>query len=48
MMPAKMATLGFLKINLSWNKDYDAIFSVYGINNKILSCDSYHFVDVVM
>ena len=48
MMAAKMATLGLLKIKLSWNKGYDVIVSVYGVTNKISLCESYHFVDVVM
>ena len=39
MMSAKMATPGFLKITVFWNKCYDVIISVDGITNKILSCD---------
>ena len=33
---------------LSWNKVYDVIISVYGVTNKIYSCDSNYIVDVVM
>ena len=35
MMSAKMATSGFLKIQLFGNKEYDVIISVYDIINKI-------------
>ena len=48
MMSAKLATLDLLKIKVSWNKSNDAIISAYDVNNKILSCDSNHIVDVVM
>ena len=47
-MSGKMVTLGLLKINLSWNKDKDAIFFVYDVTNKILSSESNHIVDVIM
>ena len=30
MMPAKMATLGLLRIKVFQNKDYDVIVSVHG------------------
>ena len=33
-MSAKLATLGFLKIKLFWNKAYDAIIFVYDVNTK--------------
>ena len=48
MMSAKMATSGFLKIQLFGNKEYDVIISVYDIINKNLSGDSNYTVDVVM
>ena len=48
MMSAKLATLDLLKIKVSWNKSNDAIISAYDVNNKILSRDSNHIVDVVM
>ena len=48
MMSAKLATLGFLKIKIFWNKGYDVITSVYDVNNKILSRDTNQIVDVVM
>ena len=41
MMSAKMATPGFLKITVFWNKGYD-------VTNKSLSCDSNYIVDVFM
>ena len=48
MMPAKMATLGLLKMKVFWNKFFDVIISVYDRINKILSCDLSYIVDVVM
>ena len=48
MASAKMATLGFLKLKVSWNKGYDVILSVHDVTNKILLCDSNYIVDVVM
>ena len=48
MMPAKMASLGLLKIKVFWNKGYDVIISVHDVINKILSCNSNYIVDVVM
>ena len=39
MMPAKMATLGLLKIKIFSNKGYDVIMSVHEVSNKILSHD---------
>ena len=47
-MPEKMATLGFLKIKLFWDKGYDLTISVHDVNNKTLSHDSNYTVDVVM
>ena len=48
MMPAKMATLGFLKIKVFWNKEYDAILHAHDVIDTILSRDSNYIVDVVM
>ena len=48
MMSAKMATPGFLKITVFWNKSYDVIISVDDVTNKILSRDSNYIVDVFM
>ena len=48
MMSVKMATLGLLKIKVSWNKDYDVIIYVYDVTSKILSYDSNYIVNVVM
>ena len=47
-MSAKLATLGILKIKLSWNKGYDIIISVYDVTNKILSFGSNYIVDVAI
>ena len=47
IMSAKIATIGFLKIKVSWNKKYKVIISVKGITNQILSRDSNCIVDVV-
>ena len=46
MMPAKLATLGLLKIMVFWNKDYNVIISVQDVINKISSFDSNYIVDV--
>ena len=48
MMSAKMDALDLLKIKVFWNKDYDIIFFVHDVINKVLSCDSGYIVDVVM
>ena len=48
MMPAKRATLVFLKIKMFKNKDYDFMISSHDDTNKILSRDSCFKVDVVM
>ena len=48
MMSAKMTTLGLLKIKFIWNKDYEAIISLYDVINKNLSCDSNFIVGVVI
>ena len=48
MMSAKLASLGFLKIKLFWNKGYDVIVSVHDVTNKVLSRFSKYVVDGVM
>ena len=48
MMSEKLATPGFLKIKIFWNKSYDDIILDYDVINKILSRDSNHVVDVAM
>ena len=48
MMSAKMATLGCLKIKVSWKKCYDVITYIHDVTKHILSRDSNCFVDVVM
>ena len=48
MMPAKLATLGLLKIKVFRNKGYDFLISVHDVTNKTLSRDSNYIVDVVM
>ena len=48
MMPAKMATLGVLKIKVFWNKGYDITFFVHDVSKKILSLDSNYIVDGVL
>ena len=44
IMSAKMATPGFLKIRVFWNKGYDVIISVHGFTKKVLSRDSNYVV----
>ena len=51
MMSAKMATPGFLKTALFWNKGYDIIIPVHNMSmflSKISPRDSNYVVDVVM
>ena len=48
MISAKLTTLGILKIKLFWNEGYDAIISVPGVNNKILSHESNYINDSLM
>ena len=48
VMSAKLATLGFLKLKVFWNKGYDVIISIHGSTNKILLRDSNYILDVVM
>ena len=48
MVPAKMATLGLLKIRIFWNKGYDVIISAHEVTNKFLSPDLNYVIDEVM
>ena len=48
MMSAKIATLGLLKVEVFWKKDYDAIIYVYDVINQILPRESNYIVDAVM
>ena len=48
MMSAKMATAGFLKIQLFRKKWLNVIFSVHDVANKILSRDSNYNLNMVM
>ena len=48
MMSEKLATPGFLKIKIFWNKSYGDIILDYDVINKILSRDSNYVVDVAM
>ena len=48
MMSAKIATPGFLKITLFWNKSYDVIISVDDVTSKVLSRDSNYIRDAFM
>ena len=48
MMSAKLATLGFLKMKVFWNKGYGAIISTHEVGNKVLPRGSNYIVDVVM
>ena len=47
MMSAKMTPSDLLKIKVFWIKGYCAIYSVYDVNNKILSHEP-NIADVVM
>ena len=48
MMSAKMASQGFLKIAVFWNKGYGVIIYAHDVTNKILSLDSNYIMDLVM
>ena len=48
MISAKMASLGLLKIRVSWNKGYDVIISAHDVTNNFLSYDSNYIIDGVM
>ena len=47
MMSAKLATLGLLKIMVSWFKYYDVIIPVQVNTKKVLSRNLNYIVDVV-
>ena len=47
-MSAKVATPGFLKRMIFWNKVYDVIILVDDVTNKNFSRDSNYLVDVFM
>ena len=48
MIPAKIATLGLLKIKILGNTGNDIITFVYDIANKILSRNLNYIVDMVI
>ena len=48
IISAKLATPGFLKMKVFWNKGYAVISSVDEFINKLSSRDSIHIVNVVM
>ena len=48
VMPAKMASLGLLKIKIFWNIGYGVTIYVHEVTNQVLSCDSNCIVDMVM
>ena len=48
MMLVKLATLGLLKLKVTWDKGYDVIIFVHDVTNKILSHYSNYIVDVVI
>ena len=48
IMSTKLATLGLLKIEVFWDKDYDVIIPAHEVINKILSRKGNYFVNVVM
>ena len=48
MISAKMATPGFPKITIFWNKGYDVIISMDYITSKFLSRDSNYIIDALM
>ena len=48
MMSEKMATPGFLKITVFWNKGDDVIIHVDDVSDKILSSDSNDIVGLFM
>ena len=48
MISAKMATPGFFKITVFWNKCYDVIAPVNEFTNKISSRGSNYIVDMFM
>ena len=48
LMILKLATLSLLKIEVFWNKGYDAIISVHDVTNEILPSDLNYIVDMAM
>ena len=48
MISGKLATVRLLKVKMFSDKDYDFIIHVHGVVNKVLSCESNYFADVVM
>ena len=48
MMPAKLVTLGLLKVRVFLSKSYGVIISVSDVTKNILSLDSNYSVYVVM
>ena len=48
MMSAKLATLGYLKTKVFWNKGYDIIIFVNDVTSKMLFLKSNYIVHVVM
>ena len=48
MISGKLSTARLLKVKMFSGKDYDFIIYVHGVVNKVLSCESSYFVDVVM
>ena len=44
----KLATLGLIKLKVTWNKGYDIIIFVFDVTNKIFSSYSNYIVDVVI
>ena len=48
MMSAKLATLGYLKTKVFWNKGYDIMIFVNDVTSKMLFLKSNYIVHVVM
>ena len=48
MMSAKLATLGYLKTKVFWNKGYDVMIFVNDVTSKMLLLESNYIVHVVM
>ena len=46
MASAKLATLGFVKIMVFWNKCDDVVISVDDVTNKVLSGESNYTANV--
>ena len=43
MMSAKLATLGLLKLKVTWNKGYDVIVFVHDVTKKF-----YHLTQIIL